>query len=105
MAGTRFDCKEHSLFDGSGTAAGGAGGGPGVRGRRAVSVAPPRHSRLLAGVGIGFDAVVDAGVVNKVVHTHYLIYKLTHRQRSDPHRCALNSTNLANKLDRLGYSR
>ena len=39
MAGTRFDCKEHSLFDGSGTAAGGAGDGPGVRGRRAVSVA------------------------------------------------------------------
>ena len=50
MAGTRFECKEHSLFDGSGTAAGGAGGGagggPGVRGRRAVSVAPPRHSRV-----------------------------------------------------------
>ena len=48
MAGTRFDCKEHSLFDGSGTAAGGADGGPGVRGRRVVSVAPPRNSRRVA---------------------------------------------------------
>ena len=24
---------------------------------------------------------------NKVVHTYYLLYKLTHRQRRDPHRC------------------
>ena len=38
MAGTRFDCKEHSLFDGSGTAAGGAGGGPGVRGLERIAV-------------------------------------------------------------------
>ena len=58
MAGTRFDCKEHSLFDGSGTAAGGAGGGPGVRGRRAVSVAPPRHSRRVA---CGLESAVQPG--------------------------------------------
>ena len=58
MAGTRFDCKEHSLFDGSGTAAGGAGDGPGVRGRRAVSVAPPRHSRRVA---CGLESAIQPG--------------------------------------------
>ena len=58
MAGTRFDCKEHSLFDGSGTDAGDADGGPGVRGRRAVSVAPPRHSRRVA---CGLESAVQPG--------------------------------------------
>ena len=55
---------------------------------------------MLAGVDIGFDADTGVCAVNKVVHTHYL---LTHSQRQ---RLAhtYNSTNLPNRLDRLGYN-
>ena len=38
---------------------------------------------MLAVVGIGFDADRGVRAGNKVVHTHYLLYKLTHRQRRD----------------------
>ena len=42
---------------------------------------------LLAGVGIGFDADRGVRAGNKVVHTYYLLYKLTHRQRRGSHHC------------------
>ena len=42
---------------------------------------------VLAGVGIGFDADRGVRAGNKVVHTHYLLYKLTHRQRRGSHHC------------------
>ena len=37
---------------------------------------PIASMRMLAGVDIGFDADGCVGVVNKVVHTHYLLGKM-----------------------------
>ena len=82
MAGTRFDCKEHSLFDGSGTAAGGAGGGPGVRGRRAVSVAPPRHSRRVA---CGLESAVQYIAWDKIMGRRVGIERLKSMNSNDHH--------------------
>ena len=56
--------------------------------------------RVLAGVDIGFDADGCVNAVNKVVHTHYLLTQSQRQLLAHTY----NSTNLTNRLDRLGYN-
>ena len=62
----------------------------------------PHSLSMLAGVDIGFDADGCVGAVNKVVHTHYLLNNSHTIHKTLTHRRTYNSTNLANRLDRLG---